>query len=156
MTGDKSLVSHLEKYNGRVVTFADGSRSGVLGNGSILLEAYCSQGVTIYTLDMVRELSRPFTRRTLMQFERHVGLVAADDMEADTDEGDGVVLDKDYLKLSTQRVHIQVIHERQDKFATSPSAMVTKLYSLILDDEDDDDDNDNGDDGDFTLDTSTV
>ncbi|KAA8515030.1 hypothetical protein F0562_018183 [Nyssa sinensis] len=51
-------------------------------------------------LDMVRELFGPFTRRTLMQYEFHVGPAitdAAEDMEADATEAGNGVLDEDYL-----------------------------------------------------------
>ncbi|KAA8538386.1 hypothetical protein F0562_028068 [Nyssa sinensis] len=59
-------------------------------------------------------------------------------------------------ELSTQCVHIQAIHKRQDQFVASLSAMATELH-FIFDDKDDDDDGDgDDDDGDFTLDNSTT
>ncbi|KAA8538836.1 hypothetical protein F0562_025528 [Nyssa sinensis] len=133
---------------------ASGRHTVVLPFGSVITRICVGQGVPIYTSDMVRELSGPFIRRTLTQSQRHVGLVdadadAAEDMEADVAEASGTVLDEDYLALSTQRTHIQAIHERQDQFAANLSAMATDLHSLIPDDDDDDDDGDDGDDGDF-------
>ncbi|KAA8524130.1 hypothetical protein F0562_010439 [Nyssa sinensis] len=45
-------------------------------------------------------------------------------------------------ELSTQRAHIQAIHECQDQFAASLSVMATNLHSLIPDDDDNCDDGD--------------
>ncbi|KAA8539070.1 hypothetical protein F0562_025762 [Nyssa sinensis] len=99
-----------------------------LGMSCVITTICVSQYVPIYTSDMVRELSGPYTRCTLTQSQRHVGPVDADaitDMEA--------------------------IHEHQDQFVASLSAMATNLHSLIPDD-----DGDDGDDGDFPLDSSTA
>ncbi|KAA8547028.1 hypothetical protein F0562_003457 [Nyssa sinensis] len=92
--------------NGAYVIFStiDGAasrrRTAILPFGSIIPRICEGQGVPIYTSDMVRELFGPFTRRTLMQYERHVGPAAADateDMEVDAVEGGGAVPDEDYL-----------------------------------------------------------
>ncbi|KAA8535620.1 hypothetical protein F0562_030623 [Nyssa sinensis] len=78
----------------------DSQRTIVFHFSSAITKIYVGQGVSIYTSDMVRELSDPFTRCTLMQFKCHVSLATTDvaeDIEADIAEGGGVVLDEDYL-----------------------------------------------------------
>ncbi|KAA8544794.1 hypothetical protein F0562_019502 [Nyssa sinensis] len=58
------------------------------------------EGVPIYTSDIVKELSRPFTRRTLTQSQHHVSLVdddAAKDIEADVAKVASAVPSEDYL-----------------------------------------------------------
>ncbi|KAA8534642.1 hypothetical protein F0562_032099 [Nyssa sinensis] len=53
----------------------------VLPFGSVITMICVGQDVPIYTSDMVRELSGPFTRRTLTQSHRHVGPVDVDPVE---------------------------------------------------------------------------
>ncbi|KAA8538385.1 hypothetical protein F0562_028069 [Nyssa sinensis] len=77
-----------------------GQHTVVLPFGNVITRICVGQGVLIYTFDMVRELSGPFTKLTLIEFECHVGLVAVDvieDMEAVTTEVGKVVPDDDYL-----------------------------------------------------------
>ncbi|KAA8546852.1 hypothetical protein F0562_003281 [Nyssa sinensis] len=137
-----------------IFTTIDGATSGhhtdVLLFDNAITRICVSQGVSIYTSDMVRELSGPFTKRTLTQSKHYVGQHVTDiveDIEVDdaTEGGGGVVPNEDYL----------AIHECQDQFAASLFAMATNMNSCLLDDDNDDDDDDNND-GHFTPDTTTA
>ncbi|KAA8517332.1 hypothetical protein F0562_017619 [Nyssa sinensis] len=73
---------------------------GTTPREEVLARALCCDRVSRSTHPMLRELFKPFTRRTLMQSRRHVGLIdtnAAKDIEAGAAEAGGAVPDEDYL-----------------------------------------------------------